>query len=133
VISKEEVLERARVFSLEPTVVEKDYVLGWLLHAIGNRAELAEKWIFKGGTSNCRPRGEGGQELEMAMAVHGKNRHYRWQEVRGRHWISTARKTRFCESEARDVMDEYLRGSRQGNGENLEQVGHDEPSRSRED
>jgi predicted nucleotidyltransferase component of viral defense system len=50
VISKEEVLERARVFSLEPSVVEKDYVLGWLLHAIGNHAELAEKWVFKGGT-----------------------------------------------------------------------------------
>lgn len=49
-ISKEEVLERARVFSLEPSVVEKDYVLGWLLHAVGNHLELGKEWIFKGGT-----------------------------------------------------------------------------------
>jgi predicted nucleotidyltransferase component of viral defense system len=49
-IRKEEILERAGVLSLEPSVVEKDYVLGWLLHAIGCHPELAEQWIFKGGT-----------------------------------------------------------------------------------
>ena len=49
-ISKEEILERARVLSLEPSVVEKDYVLGWLLHCIGSHSELAERWVFKGGT-----------------------------------------------------------------------------------
>jgi len=49
-IDKEEILERAGILSLEPTVVEKDYVLGWLLHAIGNHRDLAEQWVFKGGT-----------------------------------------------------------------------------------
>jgi hypothetical protein len=49
-ISKEEILERARVLSLEPSVVEKDYALGWLLHAIGRHAELSDRWVFKGGT-----------------------------------------------------------------------------------
>lgn len=49
-IDKEEILERARILSLEPSVVEKDYVLGWLLHAIGRHPELAERWVFKGGT-----------------------------------------------------------------------------------
>lgn len=49
-IDKEEVLERARVLSLEASVVEKDYVLGWLLHAIGRHPDLAESWVFKGGT-----------------------------------------------------------------------------------
>ena len=49
-ISKEEILERARILSLEPSVVEKDYVLGWLLHAIGSHSELADQWVFKGGT-----------------------------------------------------------------------------------
>jgi hypothetical protein len=42
-ISKEEILERARVLSLEPSVVEKDYVLGWLLHAIGRHTELSDR------------------------------------------------------------------------------------------
>jgi predicted nucleotidyltransferase component of viral defense system len=50
VIPKEEVLERAHALSLEPTVVEKDYVLGWILHAIGGHPELADAWVFKGGT-----------------------------------------------------------------------------------
>ena len=49
-IDKEEILERARILSLEPSVVEKDYVLGWLLHAIGHHPELSEQWVFKGGT-----------------------------------------------------------------------------------
>ena len=49
-ISKEEILERARVLSLAPSVVEKDYVLGWLLDGIGKHAELGNRWVFKGGT-----------------------------------------------------------------------------------
>jgi predicted nucleotidyltransferase component of viral defense system len=31
-------------------VVEKDYVLGWLLWGIGTEPELATTWVFKGGT-----------------------------------------------------------------------------------
>jgi predicted nucleotidyltransferase component of viral defense system len=31
-------------------VIEKDYVLGWLLAAIASEPALAEHWIFKGGT-----------------------------------------------------------------------------------
>ena len=30
------------------------------------------------------------QKAKMAMAVRGKNRHYRWSEIQARHWISTA-------------------------------------------
>jgi len=35
---------------LTPQVVEKDYVLGWLLTAINTHPVLAEFWVFKGGT-----------------------------------------------------------------------------------
>jgi Nucleotidyl transferase AbiEii toxin, Type IV TA system len=31
-------------------VVEKDYVLGWILAGIYGHEELAESWVFKGGT-----------------------------------------------------------------------------------
>ncbi len=31
-------------------MVEKDYVLGWLLAGISNHKELAARWVFKGGT-----------------------------------------------------------------------------------
>jgi predicted nucleotidyltransferase component of viral defense system len=31
-------------------VIEKDYVLGWMLAGIYAHDELADNWIFKGGT-----------------------------------------------------------------------------------
>jgi predicted nucleotidyltransferase component of viral defense system len=49
-IDKREILETASSFSLLPNVVEKDYVLGWILAGINAHGELAETWIFKGGT-----------------------------------------------------------------------------------
>jgi len=48
-ITKSEILELASSFSLQPTTVQKDYVLGWLLRAISNNQNLS-KWVFKGGT-----------------------------------------------------------------------------------
>jgi predicted nucleotidyltransferase component of viral defense system len=50
VIEKSEILAMAEQTSLTPHVVEKDYVLGWMLAGIYSRAELAENWVFKGGT-----------------------------------------------------------------------------------
>src|SRR6266852_8995327 len=35
---------------LRPNIVEKDYVLGWMLAGINAHDELAESWVFKGGT-----------------------------------------------------------------------------------
>ena len=47
---KREVLEIASTLSLLPNVVEKDYVLGWLLAGIYAHPELVDNWVFKGGT-----------------------------------------------------------------------------------
>lgn len=49
-IDKREILEAASSFSLLPNVVEKDYVLGWILAGINAHEEIAESWVFKGGT-----------------------------------------------------------------------------------
>jgi len=49
-IEKREILSIAQQTSLTPHVVEKDYVLGWMLAGIYSHEELAEHWIFKGGT-----------------------------------------------------------------------------------
>ena len=49
-IDRREVLDVATATSLLPQVVEKDYVLGWLLAGIYQQADLADDWIFKGGT-----------------------------------------------------------------------------------
>jgi predicted nucleotidyltransferase component of viral defense system len=50
VILKEEILERARSWNLRADVVEKDYVLGWLLAALSRNDEIRNNWVFKGGT-----------------------------------------------------------------------------------
>lgn len=42
--------QRVREWGLQHGVVEKDYVLGWLLWGIGRHPALRRSWIFKGGT-----------------------------------------------------------------------------------
>lgn len=37
------------------------------------------------------------QEVRMAMALHGKDRHYHWAKILRRHWIDTARACDFSE------------------------------------
>ena len=49
-IDRAEVLEFAEAWSLSPAVVEKDYVLGWVLAGIHDQTELARNLVFKGGT-----------------------------------------------------------------------------------
>ncbi len=49
-IDKREIIDAASALGLNPHVVEKDYVLGWLLWGIHSHEALRERWIFKGGT-----------------------------------------------------------------------------------
>jgi predicted nucleotidyltransferase component of viral defense system len=49
-IDRREILGLAEQTSLNPHVIEKDYVLGWILAGIYAHDELADSWIFKGGT-----------------------------------------------------------------------------------
>jgi predicted nucleotidyltransferase component of viral defense system len=49
-IPRAELQERQAEWGLTEEVVEKDYVLGWLLSGIGADSQLGGTWIFKGGT-----------------------------------------------------------------------------------
>ena len=49
-IPRQELLELAADFGLQPNVVEKDYALGWMLAGFGQHPETRESWLFKGGT-----------------------------------------------------------------------------------
>lgn len=49
-ITKDEILSVADETGLTPRVVEKDYVLGWLLAAINANSAISNTWVFKGGT-----------------------------------------------------------------------------------
>jgi len=49
-IDRQEIMDFARELGLDPNIVEKDYILGWLLAGISNHPELKSNWVFKGGT-----------------------------------------------------------------------------------
>lgn len=49
-IPRAELQERQAEWGLTEEVVEKDYVLGWLLWGIGVDPRLRTSWVFKGGT-----------------------------------------------------------------------------------
>jgi predicted nucleotidyltransferase component of viral defense system len=49
-INKSEILQLAKTTNLDPSIIEKDYVLGWILMGIQQHKELSQSWVFKGGT-----------------------------------------------------------------------------------
>ena len=49
-IAKADILARAAEWQLRVGVVEKDYVLGWVLAALASHPETSQQWVFKGGT-----------------------------------------------------------------------------------
>lgn len=49
-ISRLDLEARSREWGLREDVVEKDYVLGWILWGIGTEPALTDAWAFKGGT-----------------------------------------------------------------------------------
>src|SRR5918911_3403504 len=50
VIPSRELLQLRTEWQIDVGVIEKDYLLGWLLAGIASEPELAESWVFKGGT-----------------------------------------------------------------------------------
>jgi serine/threonine-protein kinase HipA len=82
----------------------------WMLAAIDGHAKNFSIFLLPGGAYKLTPRydilsaypvlghGRGKlspQKIRMAMAVQGKNRHYRWNEIRARHWAETAKRCGF--------------------------------------
>ena len=96
-------------------------LVSWLLAAIDGHAKNFSVFLQAGGAYRLTPRydvlsaypvlGNGRGKLSphkitMAMAVSGKNRHYRWKEISARHWRETARRCGFSEMKA--IMDELI-------------------------
>jgi serine/threonine-protein kinase HipA len=93
----------------------------WLLAAIDGHAKNFSIFLMAGGAYRLTPRydvlsaypvlGHGRGKLSpnkisMAMAVRGKHRHYRWQEITARHWMETAKRCGFSEMKA--VAEELI-------------------------
>lgn len=100
----------------------KAQVLFWLLAAVDGHAKNFSIFIEVGGRFSLTPlydvisaypvMGPGAnrlapREVRMAMAVSGRNRHYRWSEILARHWLATAKASSF-ESEATAILDELI-------------------------
>ena len=49
-ITRQEILDFSREFGIRANIIEKDYVLYWILAGIANHPELGRNWVFKGGT-----------------------------------------------------------------------------------
>ncbi|MGH7887590.1 MAG: nucleotidyl transferase AbiEii/AbiGii toxin family protein, partial [Candidatus Binatia bacterium] len=49
-IDRREIIDAATRFALNPHIIEKDWVLGWVLAGIYAHQELTDCWVFKGGT-----------------------------------------------------------------------------------
>ena len=49
-IDQSEIMEAANETGLNPYVIEKDYVIGWVLAGIYDHPDIRDTWIFKGGT-----------------------------------------------------------------------------------
>lgn len=97
----------------------------WLLAAIDGHAKTFSIFLLAGGAYRLTPRHDilsaypvlghdrgklSPEKIKMAMAVQGKSRHYRWQEISARHWIETARRCGF--SEMKPVIEQIIAQTR---------------------
>ena len=97
----------------------KAQLLFWMLAAIDGHAKNFSIFHLAGGLYHLTPLYDvisvyplvaagqiDRQRVSMAMAVHGKNRHYRWDMISRRHWLENARTCRFPAEEMDLIMHE---------------------------
>lgn len=85
----------------------KTQILYWLLCAIDGHAKNFSLFLEAGGSYRLTPRYDvlsafpvvgtskrmlSPKKVKMAMAAEGKNRHYLWHSILGRHWEETAKR-----------------------------------------
>lgn len=49
-IDRREIMDFSAELGLAANIIEKDYVLGWVVAGISSHSELSSSWLFKGGT-----------------------------------------------------------------------------------
>lgn len=101
------------------TVFMKSQVVFWLLAAIDGHAKNFSVFLAPGGlrltplydVMSAHPpiaaKQIPHQKAKLAMAI-GDNRHYRIKEIARRHWLQTAKHTRFGETRMNEVIDKVI-------------------------
>jgi serine/threonine-protein kinase HipA len=92
-------------------------VVAWLLAGIDAHAKNYSVFLLPGGTLQLAPiydvlsaypvlarKQLPRQKIKLAMAVLGTTKHYRWAEVRRRHWLSTAERTGLPREDAEAML-----------------------------
>jgi serine/threonine-protein kinase HipA len=95
--------------------------LFWLLGAPDGHAKNFSIFLKKGGRFQLTPiydvisayplvgnREYDRQKVIMAMALSGKNRHYKWGEMLPRHWFEESRKSNFHRTEMQMIIEQTL-------------------------
>lgn len=118
------IMERLKS-SLRPEIDRKQFMktvfLFWLLGAIDGHAKNFSIFLKAGGrfeltpvydVISAYPIAEKHQleyrNLKMAMALRGKNKHYKWHEIMPRHWFDESRKVDFPESEMQTIIEQTI-------------------------
>lgn len=96
-------------------------VLFWLLAAIDGHAKNFSVFIEPGGKYRLTPlydilsahplianKSLQKQKAKMAMALIGKNKHYKWFHIQRRHFIQTAKAANYSTERAETILDEML-------------------------
>jgi len=113
----------SRIAEQDRRMFMKAQVVFWLLCATDGHAKNFSVAIEPEGRFRLTPLydvisvwpliGHGAQQLalekaRMAMAAISKNRHYRWNDIRPRHWLSTAQACGFDTAVMQGIIDELV-------------------------
>ena len=95
--------------------------LFWVLGAIDGHAKNFSISLLPGGAFQLTPaydvmsayplvaKGQLVQRrISMAMSLRGKNRHYKWERMLRRHWLSTAKRCNFPDDEMDKIIERVL-------------------------
>ena len=117
------ILQHAREPRQDRLTFFKSQVLFWLLAAPDGHAKNFSIFIDPEGRYRLTPLYDvisahpvlGGdanaiapQKLKLAMALHGKHRHYHWAKIQPRHWLSTAKVCGLPQAAALSTIDEIV-------------------------
>jgi serine/threonine-protein kinase HipA len=114
-------LRQSKASKLDREVFFKAQVLFWLLAAIDGHAKNFSIFIEPDGRYRMTPlydimsaypllvtRQLEAKKIKLAMALTGKNRHYHWDKIQPRHFISTAKHIGFNQKAAKTIIDQMM-------------------------
>ena len=114
-------LRQSKESKYDREVFFKAQVLFWLLAGIDGHAKNFSIFIEPEGRYRMTPlydimsahpllvsRQLEAKKIKMAMALSGKNRHYHWDKIQPRHFISTAKQVGFNEKMAKAIITEMM-------------------------